>query len=33
MAGAELIGTKSIVEVVDGLDKLRNLGVLPAYEG
>jgi len=33
MAGAEAIGTKSVKEVVEGLDTLRALGLLPAYKG
>lgn len=32
-AGAEIIGTQGVVEVIEGLDKLRALGILPAYEG
>ena len=32
-AGEELIGTKSVEEVIGGLDKLRAIGMLPAYEG
>ena len=33
MAGVEIIGTQGVEEVIDGLDLLRSLGVLPAYEG
>jgi deoxyribose-phosphate aldolase len=33
MAGVEIIGSQGVVEIIEGLDKLRALGVLPAYEG
>lgn len=33
MAGAEIIGTQGIEEVIEGLDTLRRVGVLPEYEG
>lgn len=33
MAGVEIIGSQGVVEIIEGLDKLRALGVLPAYKG
>ena len=32
MAGVEIIGSQGVVEIIDGLEKLRALGVLPEYE-
>lgn len=33
MAGAELIGTRAAVEVIDSFDTIRSIGILPPYEG
>jgi len=33
MAGVEIIGSQGVVEIIEGLEKLRALGVLPEYEG
>jgi len=32
MAGAELIGTRSAPEIIDGLDMCREIGIIPAYK-
>ena len=33
MAGAELIGTRSAPEIIDSMDQMREIGLLPPYEG
>lgn len=33
MAGVEIIGSQGVVEIIEGLEKLRALNVLPAYAG
>jgi deoxyribose-phosphate aldolase len=33
MAGVEIIGSQGVVEIIEGLDMLRGVGVLPAYRG
>ncbi len=33
MAGAELIGTRAAVEVIDSFDTMRRIGIIPPYEG
>lgn len=33
MAGAELIGTRSAPDIIDGLDMCREIGIVPAYKG
>ena len=32
-AGAELIGTRAVVEILDAVDDLRKIGLIPAYTG
>ena len=32
-AGAELIGTRAAPEILDGVDDLRKIGIIPAYVG
>lgn len=32
-AGAELIGTRAAVEILDAVDDLRKIGLIPAYTG
>ena len=31
MAGAELIGTRAAVEVIDAFDTMRKIGIIPPY--
>lgn len=33
MAGAELIGSRSVPEIVDSLETMRKIGVVPEYKG
>jgi deoxyribose-phosphate aldolase len=33
MAGAELIGTRAAPEIIDALDKMREIGIVPEYAG
>ena len=33
MAGAELIGTRAAPKIIDGLDMVREIGIVPPYEG
>ena len=33
MAGAELIGTRAAPEIIDALDKMRAIGIVPEYAG
>lgn len=33
MAGAELIGTRSAPEIIEALDQMREIGIIPAYKG
>ena len=33
MAGAELIGTRSAPEIIDALDTVRRIGLVPAFQG
>jgi deoxyribose-phosphate aldolase len=33
MAGAELIGTRAAPEILEALDTMRKIGVVPAYKG
>lgn len=33
LAGAELIGTQGGKEILDGVDDLRKIGLIPAYQG
>ncbi len=33
MAGAELIGTRAAVEVIDAFDTMRRIGIIPPYAG
>jgi deoxyribose-phosphate aldolase len=32
LAGVEIIGSQGVVEIIEGLEKLRALGVLPAHQ-
>ena len=32
LAGAELIGTRAAVEIIDALDQMREIGLVPAYK-
>lgn len=32
-AGAELIGTRAAIEILDAVDDLRKIGLIPAYKG
>ena len=32
LAGAELIGTRAAPEIIDGMDMLRKIGMIPPYE-
>jgi deoxyribose-phosphate aldolase len=32
MAGAELIGTRAAPEIIDALDQMRDIGLVPQYE-
>lgn len=33
LAGADLIGTRAAPEIIDALDTMREIGMVPAYEG
>ena len=33
MAGAELIGSRAVPEIIDSLDLMRELGIVPKYNG
>jgi deoxyribose-phosphate aldolase len=33
LAGAELIGTQGAVEIIEGLDDVRKIGMIPQYKG
>lgn len=33
LAGAELIGTRSAPEIINALDQMREIGLVPAYKG
>ena len=33
MAGAELIGTRAAPQMIDALDQMREIGIIPPYEG
>lgn len=33
LAGADLIGTRAAPEIIDHLDMMREIGLIPAYEG
>lgn len=33
MAGADLIGTRAAIEILDHLDMMREIGLVPKYEG
>ncbi len=33
LAGAELIGSRAAPEIIDALDTMRRIGMIPAYEG
>jgi deoxyribose-phosphate aldolase len=33
LAGAELIGTRAAVEIIEALDQMREIGLLPPYRG
>ena len=33
MAGAELIGTQDAPMIIDALDLMREVGIVPKYEG
>jgi deoxyribose-phosphate aldolase len=33
LAGAELIGTQGAVEIIDGLEDVRKIGMIPEYKG
>ena len=33
MAGAELIGTRAAPEIIDALDTVRRIGLVPAFQG
>ncbi|WP_329885918.1 deoxyribose-phosphate aldolase [Pseudoramibacter faecis] len=33
LAGAELIGSRAAPEIIDALDTMRKIGMIPAYEG
>ena len=33
LAGAELIGTRAAPEIIDGIDMLREIGMIPPYKG
>lgn len=32
LAGAELIGTRAAAEIIDGLDQMREIGLVPVYK-
>ena len=33
LAGADLIGTRAAVEIIDALDQMREIGLVPKFEG
>jgi len=33
MAGAELVGTRSAPQIIDSLDMIRQIGLVPKYQG
>ncbi|MDR1214984.1 MAG: hypothetical protein LBK54_13050, partial [Propionibacteriaceae bacterium] len=33
LAGADLIGTRAAIEIIDALDTMRQIGLVPAYQG
>lgn len=33
MAGADIIGTRAAPEIIDHLDKMRTIGIIPPYQG
>ena len=33
MAGADLIGTRAAPQMIDALDQMREIGIIPAYKG
>lgn len=33
LAGTELIGTRATPEIIDGLGKMREIGIVPAFRG
>lgn len=33
MAGSDLIGTRAAVAIIEALDQMREIGIVPAYEG
>lgn len=33
MAGADLIGTRAAIAIIDALDQMREIGIVPAYQG
>lgn len=33
MAGADLIGTRAAVAIIDALDQMREIGIVPKYQG
>jgi deoxyribose-phosphate aldolase len=33
LAGAEIIGTRAAVEIIEALDQMREIGLLPPYKG
>jgi deoxyribose-phosphate aldolase len=33
LAGADLIGTRAAVEIIEALDEMREIGLVPKYEG
>ena len=33
LAGAELIGTQGAIEIIEGLDDVRKIGMIPEYKG
>jgi deoxyribose-phosphate aldolase len=33
LAGADLIGTRAAPEIIDALDQMRSIGLVPAYKG
>ncbi|MDO4566930.1 MAG: deoxyribose-phosphate aldolase [Oscillospiraceae bacterium] len=33
MAGADLIGTRAAIQIIDALDQMREIGLVPKYQG
>jgi deoxyribose-phosphate aldolase len=33
MAGADLIGTRAAIQIIEALDQMREIGLVPKYEG